>query len=78
MGTALQSNSDEMAHRKRVSISSTRSVSPMVLSANYSPNPDAEEWVKTWEQVEAKGMWAPLHHVRHLHALMCVLIYRTH
>ncbi|PSR76577.1 hypothetical protein PHLCEN_2v8335 [Hermanssonia centrifuga] len=43
-----------MAHRKRVSMSSTRSASPLVLSS--SPNPEAEEWVRTWEKVEAREL----------------------
>lgn len=28
-------------------------MSPMVFATG--PNPDTEQWVKTWEQVEAKG-----------------------
>ena len=46
-----------MSLRKRMSVSSTRSVSPMVFSG--SPNPEAEEWVKTWEQVQARGTHKP-------------------
>ncbi|KAH9848714.1 hypothetical protein C2E23DRAFT_871030 [Lenzites betulinus] len=43
-----------MSMRKRLSVSSTRSESPLVLSA--TPNPDSEEWVAAWKQVLAKDI----------------------
>ena len=43
-----------MAHSKRMSISSVRSVSP--IAPVYVATPETEQWVKTWQSVPAKGV----------------------
>ncbi|KIP07259.1 hypothetical protein PHLGIDRAFT_127793 [Phlebiopsis gigantea 11061_1 CR5-6] len=43
-----------MAHSKRVSISSVRSVSPM--TPVYVATPETERWVKTWQNVPARDL----------------------
>ncbi|KAL6298205.1 hypothetical protein BKA93DRAFT_744603 [Sparassis latifolia] len=43
-----------MSLRKRVSVSSTRSSSPLV--SVIAPTADSEEWVKTWQQVLARDL----------------------
>lgn len=42
-----------MSMRKRLSVSSTRSESPLVFAT--APNADSEEWVAAWKAVLAKG-----------------------
>ena len=44
--------------RKRLSVSSTRSESPLVFAT--APNADSEEWVSAWKAVSAKGTSASL------------------
>ena len=39
--------------RKRMSVSSMRSESPLVF--HTAPNADSEEWVAAWKSVLAKG-----------------------
>ncbi|KAI0667253.1 hypothetical protein C8Q78DRAFT_1054893 [Trametes maxima] len=43
-----------MAMRKRMSVSSTRSESPLVFAA--TPNPESEEWASAWKRVLAKDI----------------------
>ena len=44
-----------MSLRKRMSVSSTSSRSDSPLAFTATPNVDAEEWIKTWGQVVARG-----------------------
>ena len=44
-----------MSLRKRMSVSSTSSRSDSPLAFTTAPNVDAEEWVKAWGQVLARG-----------------------
>ncbi|PCH34976.1 hypothetical protein WOLCODRAFT_139671 [Wolfiporia cocos MD-104 SS10] len=43
-----------MSLRKRLSMSSSRSVSPLVFAT--APTTDSEEWLKTWQQVHARDL----------------------
>ncbi|KAI0726525.1 hypothetical protein C8Q72DRAFT_845797 [Fomitopsis betulina] len=45
-----------MSLRKRMSVSSTSSRSESPLAFATAPNVDAEEWLKTWEQVLARDL----------------------
>ncbi|KAI0690806.1 hypothetical protein BC835DRAFT_1362981 [Cytidiella melzeri] len=46
-----------VSHRKRMSISSTRSASPLSpLAFQAAPNPDTEDWIKLWETIPARDL----------------------